>query len=190
MPANTRCGNLAASPTAWIQTYTGRQFWPLAPKAADVCIEDIAHALSQKCRYAGHTHSFYSVAEHSVYVSRHVPPALALWGLLHDASETYLPDVPRPIKASLPGFRDIEARVMRAIMDWFILDAIEPPEVKRVDLAILGDERRYMMKETPHDWQLPEPMLGIVIEGWEPERAEQEFLIRFTDLQDRRRDYA
>lgn len=174
--------------TEWIQTYTGRQFWPLAPKVSDVCILDIAHALSQKCRYAGHTLQFYSVAEHSVYVSRHVPQHIALWGLMHDASEAYLPDVPRPIKDHLPGFRDIEARVMRAIADWFILDGvIEPPEVKRVDLAILADERRYMMPDTAHDWKLPEPMLGIVIEGWEPKRAESEFLARFRELSDTRR---
>ena len=62
----------------WMQTYTGRQFWPIDPRANEVHIEDIAHALSMMCRYNGHCRTFYSVAEHSVLVSQHVPPEHAL----------------------------------------------------------------------------------------------------------------
>jgi hypothetical protein len=77
---------------SWIQTVSGRQFWPLAPKAEDVDIGDIAHALAMKCRYSGHTQKFYSVAEHSVHISLALlrdgwNPTTALWGLLHDAAE-------------------------------------------------------------------------------------------------------
>ncbi|MFN9113590.1 MAG: phosphohydrolase, partial [Bacteroidota bacterium] len=72
--------------TQWIQTFSGIAFWPLDPKPEHVRIADIAHALSMKCRYNGHTRKFYSVAEHSVLVSRHVPEEDALWALLHDAS--------------------------------------------------------------------------------------------------------
>lgn len=46
----------------WIQTYTNKQFWPLDPRPEDVCIEDIAHALSLQCRFTGHVREFYSTA--------------------------------------------------------------------------------------------------------------------------------
>jgi uncharacterized protein len=82
----------------WIQTYTGKQFWPLSPLPEDIVIEDIAHALSMQCRFGGHVRTFYSVAQHSVHVSLLVEPQYALWGLLHDAAEAYLVDLPRPIK--------------------------------------------------------------------------------------------
>lgn len=88
---------------SWIQTFSGRQFFPLEPRVEDVCIEDIAHGLSNLCRYAGHCECFYSVAQHCLLVSRVVPREHALRGLLHDASEAYLIDVPRPIKHSIGG---------------------------------------------------------------------------------------
>lgn len=84
----------------WMQTYTGRVFWPLEPRPEDVDIVDIAHALANLCRYGGHSKVFYSVAHHSVLVSQIVPPADALWGLMHDSAEAYVIDLIRPIKHS------------------------------------------------------------------------------------------
>src|SRR5689334_14267678 len=86
----------------WIRTYTGRKFYLFDSGPEDVEIEDIAHALSMQCRYNGHVQRFYSVAEHSCYVSAIVAAEMgnakydinvALWALLHDASEAYLGDV-------------------------------------------------------------------------------------------------
>lgn len=82
----------------WIQTYTGKKMFPLAPKREDICIEDIAHALSMKCRFNGHCNLFYSIAQHSLIVASLVKPELRLAALLHDAAEAYLPDFCRPIK--------------------------------------------------------------------------------------------
>src|SRR5271165_7548492 len=82
----------------WIQTYTGRVMYPLDPRPEEINIIDIAHALSNLCRFTGHVRTFYSVAEHSVRVSQHCDPKDALWGLLHDASEAYLADMSRPMK--------------------------------------------------------------------------------------------
>jgi len=168
--------------SAWIQTYTGRKFYPLRPNGRDLNIVDIAHALSMKCRYAGHCKFFYSVAEHSVHVSLNLPPELALWGLLHDASEAYLPDVPRPIKAHLPGFVELEHEIMSVVSLRYSLSWPEPREVKRVDTAILADEQPVLMPNVPDDWGLSEPPLGVTIEGWAPERAKAEFLRRFEKL--------
>lgn len=87
----------------WIQTYTGRQFYPLAPRAEDVDLRDIAHHLAMKCRFTGACRKFYSVAEHSVRVVWCLTDgghdtAVLRRGLLHDAAEAYLPDLARPLK--------------------------------------------------------------------------------------------
>src|ERR1700744_4853571 len=85
----------------WIQTFTGKKFSPLAPRPEDVDIRDIAHALAMKCRFNGHCSPFYSIAEHSVRVSwllEQQGKREALWGLMHDAADAYLPDLGAPIK--------------------------------------------------------------------------------------------
>ena len=118
----------------WMQTYTGRQFWPLDPRPEEVVIEDIARALSMQCRFAGHCAKFYSVADHSVRVSMLADEnsTLALAGLLHDAAEAYVVDVPRPLKRFLPGYKEIEREVARAIEKRFGLpgDIFEHGAVK------------------------------------------------------------
>jgi len=173
----------------WQQTYTGLQFWPLDPRTEEVCIEDIAHHLSMTCRYGGAVKSFYSVAQHSILVSealerRHpTRPDLWRWGLLHDASEAYLPDVQRPIKPDLDGFAEIEKRVMTAICWKFGLVLWEPAEVKTVDTAIVGDEGRCLMRKIEARWpRLTEPPLGIVIKPKPPDMAEMAFIKRYREL--------
>jgi 5'-deoxynucleotidase YfbR-like HD superfamily hydrolase len=127
--------------TSWIQTYTGKPFWPLEPELGEIDIVDIAHALSMQCRYSGHTKRFYSVAEHSVHISNSVSPENALWGLLHDASEAYLVDIPRPLKPYLPQYKEAETRCMMAIAKRVGLSWPEPAEVKEMDTRILFNER-------------------------------------------------
>jgi hypothetical protein len=168
--------------TQWIQTFSGLAFWPLDPKPEHVRIADIAHALSMKCRYNGHTRKFYSVAEHSVLVSRHVPEEDALWALLHDASEAYLPDVARPIKAAMPGFAEIEGRVMRAICAAYGLPETEPPSVKAADYAILHDEKAALMDPEAADWGLMGQGLDVAIMALEPAAANRVFLDRFFEI--------
>lgn len=165
----------------FIQVYTGIKFYPLNPRSEDVDIADIAHSLSLKCRYGGHCSKFYSVAEHSVYVSQYVSQENALWGLLHDAGEAYLADIPRPIKGSLTGFKELEANVMKAVCAKYNLVETEPADIKRVDTAILADEYEELMKKTVK-WYLPENPLGVQIHGYLPEVAEAMFLMRFNEL--------
>lgn len=160
----------------WMQTATGRQFWPLDPDPDDICIEDIAHALSNMCRYGGHTLSFYSVAQHSVIVSRHCPQSLRLTGLLHDASEAYIADIIRPVKPFLQNYKSIEIDVERAIAKRFSLPYPWPEEVKKVDNRILFDERDQLMADPPRPWNLHGGPLGVRIDPWQPERAKSEFL--------------
>src|SRR5512146_2196359 len=117
----------------WIQTYTGRQFWPFNPHPEDVRAEDIAHALSQVCRYQGHCLEFYSVAQHSVLVSYAVPDHLALWGLLHDAAEAYLADIARPLKHAFPYFMGVEEEIEKVIAFRFALPWPKPESVSWAD---------------------------------------------------------
>lgn len=166
----------------WIQTYTGRQFWPLDPRISEVFIQDIAHSLSLQCRYAGHCRRFYSVAEHSVLLASHVSPPNRLWALLHDASEAYLVDVPRPIKPALTGYKLIEENVMGVIADRFGLPGSMPAEVKDADMRICVDEVAQNMAPGLV-WGIHglEP-LGVRLWFWEPKLAEMAFLRQFETL--------
>jgi 5'-deoxynucleotidase YfbR-like HD superfamily hydrolase len=169
---------------SWIQTFSGRQFWPLNPRAEEVEIEDVAHALSNLCRYNGHTRRFYSVAQHSVLVSRIVPAADALWGLLHDAPEAYIADLSRPVKRHMPGYRDVERRLMVAVAERFGLSWPEPASVKTADLIALRTERRDLMATPPIPWlsdENVEPLDERVV-AVGPEEAKAQFLARFVAL--------
>lgn len=166
----------------WMQTYSGGMFWPLDPRAEDVKIEDIAHALSNKCRYNGHCSRFYSVAEHSVHIAEWLykqgqGPVVALWGLMHDAGEAYLPDIIRPVKVQpeMAHMRAIEKNVMDAICEAFGMDKTEPRIVKETDNRILLDERDALMSPCPAPWNVPGEPLGVKIEGWRPRAAEIQF---------------
>lgn len=169
----------------WIQTFTGRQFWPLNPRVEDICIEDIAHALSLKCRYTGHCREFYSVAQHCVITSAIVPPADALCALMHDATEAYLPDVARPVKRQMPDFRAIEDNLHRAIAERFCLPWPMPESIDNADYVLLVTERRDLLSTPPARWwrrieetpALPEP-----IEPLSPQMARDAFLMRFAIL--------
>lgn len=145
----------AGDGTGWIQTFTGRKVFPLQLRPEDVNLFDIAHSLARQCRFAGHTRQHYSVAQHSLLVAEQLPPGLRLWGLLHDASEAYLTDIPRPLKR-LPEFafyREAEARAMLAICERFGLDPVEPACVKEADRLLLVTEARDFMAPLHDDWE-------------------------------------
>lgn len=167
----------------WIQTFTGKAFWPMDPRPEDIDIEDIAHALAMKCRFSGHCLEFYSVAQHSVLVSRSCPEA-PLWALLHDAAEAYLPDVARPVKRFLTGFKEIEERVERCVAERFGLPWPMPESVKRADLEALATEQRDVMGTAPMSWG---SLLGVrtwdrKIEPTRPVPAKVLFLSEFKRL--------
>lgn len=167
----------------WMQTNSGRRFYPLDPRPADVDREDIAHALSLLCRYGGHVDRFYSVAEHSILMSNAVEPEHALAALLHDATEAYVVDVPRPLKRVLDGYREIEQRVWYAIAVRYGLDLTLPGPVKVADNRILLTERAALMRSAER-WAVDDEYtaLPVTITGWSPPDAERYFLDRLEEL--------
>jgi hypothetical protein len=174
----------------YMVTYTGKLFYPLQPNIDDIEIKDIAQALSNCCRYAGHVSSFYSVSQHSVLVSYLCEPQNALCGLLHDASEAYLSDIVRPIKytESMEGYRDIEAGLEKAISEKYSLPYPLPKDVKYADDMVLIAEGYQLFKPVPV-WVfdrlkaagLEKPL--VTLDGcWVPAVAKAKFMMRFMEL--------
>lgn len=137
----------------WIETASGLHYHFLSPQLDEITIEDIAMALANKCRFSGHT-QFYSVAEHSVCVAYRLPPTLRLAGLLHDAAEAYLGDIPSPLKQVLPEFKAIEKINEAAIENKFgiSLNLFERVTIKKADTQALYTEAYYLLPSKAQDW--------------------------------------
>lgn len=152
------------------------------PKPDEVFIEDIAHALAYTCRFGAHCKIFYSVAEHSLLVSQVVPAPYALCGLMHDATEAYVTDVPRPLKTFLSGYKAIEQGVWRAIATKFGLPLVLPVCVKGADDAVLLAEADLLMSPFAAPWNIPGEPAPVTVTGYSPAITKEKFLNRFYEL--------
>jgi len=170
---------------SWIQTSTGKAFDPFAPDPFLICIEDIAHALSNVCRFTGHTRSFYSVAQHSVEVATRLAPELQPYALLHDATEAYLLDLPTPLKQrpEFAFYRQAEADLLAAILRRFGLEPTLPAEVKQMDKRMLLLEKNRLLGKCEKPWPTSGELSRLApapqYPGWRPlppADAKREFL--------------
>ena len=148
----------------YIGTFTNKKFHFLNPSVDEVCIEDISQALSMNCRFSGHVKMFYSVAG----------------ALMHDASEAYLTDVPRPIKPHLEGYMDIESKANSVIQEAFKFSPMSD-YVKYIDTHICGIEAKQLFQVVP-SWCDDFDHVDITVKGWMPNRAKAEFLRRFNGI--------
>ena len=170
-------------------TYTKKMFDPLRPHAELIDIEDIAHALSMLCRANGHFKSFYSVAQHSINCmveakARGYSVRIQLACLLHDASEAYLSDVTRPVKAELPRYKEIEAPLQEVIWNKWLGDSLTADERKQVfdvDDTLLAHEFLNLMNATIVDL-IPEMHSApqFIFTGFDA--CKQQFLRLFRQL--------
>jgi len=179
----------------YITTFTGKSFYLLDPRPKDICIEDIAHALSNLCRFTGHCKSFYSVAQHSVLVSYDVPHPFQIDGLLHDATEAYTNDVSSPLKRNiflLDGrpFSKLEDSIEEVIYKALNIDRLDPSfhiMIKNSDLRAFCTEYRDLIG-VPREGGGTEKLTrdyGTFVEKIEPlspKEAETLFLNRFKEL--------
>lgn len=156
-----------------IRTFTGKMINVFDPDPELICIEDIAHALSNLCRFGGHTRRFYSVAEHSVEVAKEVTIYHQMAGLLHDASEAYLIDLPSPVKYFIQKYQEYEQNLMLTIAEKFGFQYPLSSEVTKADKEMLQVEWAELM-----DYDLA----MNTYKPLNPEEAEYQFL-NFFEIQ-------
>lgn len=176
----------------WIQLYGGDQFYLQRPTVDQIHASDISHSLAFQSRYLGHCKEFYSIAEHCCLMAdyewhEHKNPDMALWALLHDATEAYMPDFPRPWKR-MPEFafvRAAEEELMSVIADRFKLTGyVIPDHIDALDRRILADEADQVFQTGPtEDWgKIWRPGLGAQIQFWPPEVAKLNYIERLDGL--------
>jgi hypothetical protein len=163
----------------WMLTYTGVAFYPFDPRPDEIRLDDIAAGLSKICRFGGQTIRWYSVAEHCVHMAAHAPAGLQLDALMHDATEAYLGDMVRPIKVNMQRYQQIEWNLERAIAKRFGLKYPLPAEIKKLDNAIIGDERTQVMAAPPRPWSMDHAPLGVTLRFWTPQEAAYQFISAF-----------
>ena len=146
----------------WLQTYTGLHLDLLDPQPEQIHWADIAVGLGREHRYAGQTRAAYTVAQHTLLVVAILREQghddCLTHGLLHDASEAYLKDIPSPLKVLLPEYVCLERRLTHAITAKFgVPYAGEWPDpVKRADALALRAEAWVKLNHPPlHDWAGP-----------------------------------
>lgn len=169
-----------------IQTFSGRRYYIKDPRPDEIHIEDIAGPLSRICRFSGHCHRFYSVAQHCVMAS-----AVALEGpggiemartmLLHDAQEAYLGDVTRPLKQLLPDYRRYEDLAWHAIWSRFDLDPETFDGIKEIDNYMLGLEKATLLPNSDEWFGIPD-MPNAKLNTLTPKAAELQFMTMFYEL--------
>lgn len=173
----------------WIDTHSGAQFCYLQIDPNVIGLIDVAHALSNLCRFTGHSIEFYSVAEHSVLASYLVPPSLAAEALMHDAHEAFVGDMNSPLGSLLPEFKAIRHQVDRAVRDRFRLRAAMPDEVKYADMQMLAAEQQQAMRSRRPWMQIENiEVPDVTLRFWSPMQARGKFLERAYELGIRHHD--
>ena len=154
-----------------IRTFSGKYVNVFEPDPETIVIEDIAHALSHQGRFGGHLPQFYTVAQHSIFCADLAPDEHKFAALMHDASEAYLLDVPRPIKLKLCNYKEIEDKLMEVLATKFGFEFPFDPHIKKVDEEMLRREWYGLMLER-----------GKTFEVYSPQKAKVFFIKQFEKL--------
>lgn len=170
----------------YITTYTRKHFYPMDPNPEDLDVRDIAHSLSLICRGNGHVSTFYSVGEHCINCAleaeaRDYAPRVVLACLLHDASESYMSDVPRPFKRYLTDYLKMEDKLLSCIYNRFLgsdLTEEEQEKVKEIDNDLLAYDLLYLLDEGKKE-ELPALKLSYSYGKTKPSRIEENYQLLF-----------
>lgn len=183
-----------AKEDSWIKTYTGKRFYPFAPRLEDIRIMDIAHSLAQSARFNGHLQNLditYSVGQHSCHVHDLVSPRAKPWALMHDAAEAYIGDMASPIKWFFPDFCAMEDKIAAVIIERFNIphSADIEHEVKQVDNWIVFEEGRQKLHNSEVETWQAKVMRPTTFQhdtfdfpDWTARQTRDEFLSRFAAL--------
>lgn len=174
---------------SFISTYTGKHFYPLEPDVDKIDIDDIAHALSLICRGNGHVKSFFSVGQHCINCCREAmlrgySDRIALACLIHDASECYMSDVPRPFKQFLNEYNQHEEMLLDMIYTKYLGSTLTTEEsflVKEID----DDMLYYDLKELlafESDRKAPDIKIKLDYSVKTFEEVEETYLQLFNNL--------
>ncbi len=173
----------------YITTYTGIRFFPTAPEIDKIEIRDIAHSLALMCRGNGHVSTFFSIAQHCILccreaICRGYDEHLALICLLHDAAESYLADVPRPLKNEIPSYNKYERAILNLIYEKYLGSLPTEDELKTVrsiDDDMLYFDLAVLLKEAP---DAPKPQIHVTPDyTFVPfEQVEAEYISFFNKL--------
>ncbi len=166
----------------YIRTFSGINFQVFNPQIDEILIEDIAHALSHLCRYGGHSNQFYTVAQHSIAASYLVSPENAMCALMHDSTEAYLCDIPRPIKHKLDNYVKLENGLYEVISQKFELPNPMPKEIHQIDALMITEfEWDYFMINNPQEKYID--FYKKFFEFTSFGEIKQKFLDRFLEIQ-------
>lgn len=178
-----------------IQTHSGVIFYPLDPREEEITLVDVAHGLSNKCRFTGHTRKFYSTAEHAVRVfmdlaMRNASLMDQFVGLHHDDTDAFLPDVPTPLKIlpEFAWFRELEHSLQEMCYNRFGCVVTDYSVIKNSDIVLLLTEKRDLMPLKNGNWEHNYSQSPIeapyFIEPWTPEEAKLIYLLAHYVLKD------
>ena len=152
---------------AKLETVSGRKIDVTDPDPTTIVIEDIAWALSRLPRFSGHTIPYipYSVAQHCIRVMKELAPhgpKIQMYGLLHDAAEAYINDLPSPVK-HIPEIHAVISKLEDKLM-LTIYEAlgVEPPTEEEERIVKIADKNQQaveaynFMYSRGKDWNLPD----------------------------------
>lgn len=176
----------------YIQVNSGKRFYVLDPRPEDVSVQDIAHSLSNLCRFTGHGERFYSVGEHSIHCARiarklGLTTLQQLLALGHDASEIIMNDLARPVKQNIPQYQEIEDNIMGVM--WQAMGLPKPTKedyqiVKMLDNTLLLHELQQLMKRSTDDYPEVEhyPIFVDLTYGYGAGESKVDFLSIYYSL--------
>lgn len=166
----------------WIFTNSGTRVFLANPTVDTIHLDDIAHGLSNLCRFNGQCNKFYNVAEHSVHVASVVHRLfgdleLTRAALMHDSPEAYIGDMTRPLKDIDFVYQILEMRFEAVIQDRFGLEIpFHDERIKRADYDVFFAEMDTLFDFNYEAWNLNGDPADVKILGWDPPQAKKSFL--------------